>query len=189
MERTADGSTYWMLPACNFTGNLELTIGGAWTYKARSTRNSQVVLQGKTVFKPLETNGWGLGLAAGTLWHPQDSNHRAYELYAHLPATLSFQDDRILVHGNLGWSRDSADRLNHLQWGAATELEVIKPLSVFTEVFGKERGHPSFQFGFWYWIVPERMHVNAACGNRFGTPADGYWFSVGLSLFSKPFLP
>ena len=149
-----------------------------------------VALQGKTIFKPLEANGWGLGLAAGSLWHPKDdANQRAYGLYAYLPVSFSFQDDRILVHSNLGWSRDSADHLNHLQWGAATEVQVIKPLSLFTEVFGQERGHPSFQFGFWYWIVPQRMQVNAAYGNRFGTPAGGYWFSVGLSLFSGPFLP
>ena len=71
-------------PACNFTGNLELlelTVGGAWTHEAHRTRNSGVAIQGKSIFKPLETNGWGLGLAAGTLWHPEgDSNHRAYIL-------------------------------------------------------------------------------------------------------------
>ena len=87
---------------------------------------------------------------------------------------------RIFVHGNLGWNRDSAERVNHLLWGVAAEAEVIKPLFLFAEVFGQERGHPFFHFGFWYWIVPERVQVNAAYGNRFGTPSSGYWFSVGL---------
>ncbi|HET8563508.1 MAG TPA: hypothetical protein VFM35_06510, partial [Candidatus Binatia bacterium] len=162
----------------------------AWTHEARSTRNTDVVLQGKSIFKALDTNGWGVGLTAGTLWHPTgNSNHRAYGLYAYLPASFSFKDDRIIVHGNLGWNRDSAEQVNHLYWAVATETEVIKPLSLFAEVFGQERGHPHFQFGFWYWIVPERVQVNAAYGNRFGTPAGGYWFSVGFSLFSVPFLP
>src|SRR4029453_13470307 len=99
MDRDSNDATYWILPACNFTGNFELTVGGAWAHKARRTQNAQVELQGKTVFKPLEANGWGLGLAAGTLWHPkEDSNHRAYELYAYLPASFSFRDDRIIVH-------------------------------------------------------------------------------------------
>ena len=48
--------------------------------------------------------------------------------------------------------------------GHRAEVLVIKPLSLFAEVFGQEQGHPSFQFGFWYWIVPERMKVNAAYG-------------------------
>ena len=190
MERRSDSATYWILPACNFTGNLELTVGGAWTHEAHSTRNSQVVLQGKSIFKSLDTNGWGLGIAAGTLWYPKGkSNNRPYGLYAYLPASFSFKDDRIIIHGNLGWTRESAERVNHLQWGLAAEAEVIKPLSLFAEVFGQERGHPSFQLGFWYWIVSERVQVNAAYGNRFGTAGGANWFSVGVSLFSVPFLP
>jgi len=73
--------------------------------------------------------------------------------------------------------------------GVATETEVTKPLFLFAEVFGRERGHPIFHFGFWYWIVPERLQINAAYGNRFGTPPDGYFFSVGFTLFTVPFLP
>jgi hypothetical protein len=38
-------------------------------------------------------------------------------LNAYLPASFSFKDDRLIVHGNLGWNRDSADRVSHLQWG------------------------------------------------------------------------
>jgi hypothetical protein len=190
MDRNSESATFWILPACNFTGNLELTVGGAWTHKAGSTRNSQVGLQGKTIFKSLDTNGWGLGLAAGTLWHPKDnSNHRAYELYARLPVSFSFNEDRVFVHGNIGWNRDSADRVNHLLWGIAAEAEVIKRLNLFAEVFGRERGHPFFHFGFWYWLVPDRIHVNAAYGNRFGTPSSGYFFSVGFTVFSVPFMP
>jgi hypothetical protein len=93
------------------------------------------------------------------------------------------------VNGNLGWNRDSADRVSHLDWGISAQTEVTKPLFLFAEVFGQERGHPSFQFGFWYWIVFERVQVNATYGNRFGTPPSGYRFTVGLSLFSRPFLP
>jgi hypothetical protein len=190
MDRRSESATYWVLPACNFTGNLELSVGAAWTYKSHSTRNTGVVLQGKTIFKPLETDGWGLGLVAGTLWHLKDnSNDRAYTLYANLPASFSFEDDRIIVHGNLGWNHDSAEKRSHLDWGIATEAAVTKSLYLFAEVFGQERGHPFFHFGFWYWVVPERMQVNAAYGNRFGTPSRGYWFSVGFSLFSVPFLP
>jgi hypothetical protein len=138
----------------------------------------------------LETNGWGLGLAAGTLWHLEDtSSDRAYALYANFPASFSFKDDQIIVHGNLGWNHDSEERRSHLDWGIATEAKATKSLSLFAEVFGQERRHPFFHFGFWYWIVPEQVQVNAAYGNRFGTPSGGYWFSVGLSLFSVPFLP
>jgi hypothetical protein len=93
------------------------------------------------------------------------------------------------VNGNLGWIRNSAERVNHLDWGISAQAEVTKPLYLFAEVFGQERGHPPLQFGFWYWIVFERVQVAATYGNRFGTPPNGYRFTVGLSLFSRPFLP
>ena len=70
-QRRNQGSLeYWALPGCNFTGNLEITFGGARTSDAAGTRATDVVLQGKTLFKTLETNGWGTGLAIGAVRHP-----------------------------------------------------------------------------------------------------------------------
>src|SRR5688572_22139816 len=60
--RSNQGSKeYWALPACNFTGNLELTLGGGRTSDAEGIHTSDIVLQGKTLFKPMDTNGWGIG--------------------------------------------------------------------------------------------------------------------------------
>ena len=65
---------------------------GRMDAQSRQHTEHPVALQGKTIFKSLDTNGWGLGLAAGTLWHPKDnSNHRAYDLYARLPMSFSFK--------------------------------------------------------------------------------------------------
>ncbi|MCL2635297.1 MAG: hypothetical protein FWD50_01535, partial [Betaproteobacteria bacterium] len=45
-----DSTEYRLLPACNFTGNLELTLGGARTsYDDGKTRTTDVVIQGKTL--------------------------------------------------------------------------------------------------------------------------------------------
>ena len=89
-RRYRDRSENWALPACNFTGNLELTFGGARTREDGRTRTTDVVMQGKTLFKPLDTNGWGIGLAAGMVRHPQaDAGTRDW--YAYVPASFSFQ--------------------------------------------------------------------------------------------------
>jgi hypothetical protein len=34
VKKSHDSTEYWALPACNFTGNLELTFGGAWSNDA-----------------------------------------------------------------------------------------------------------------------------------------------------------
>jgi hypothetical protein len=72
--RRNEGSTeYWALPGCNFTGNLELTLGGARTSDTTGSPLTRMVLQGKTILKPREKNGWGLGLAAGTIRRSQQT--------------------------------------------------------------------------------------------------------------------
>ena len=66
------GSTeYSMQPACNVTGNLELALGITRTNAHGHGQTSNRLLQGKTVLRPLQTNGWGLALAAGSVGHPQ----------------------------------------------------------------------------------------------------------------------
>ena len=44
---------YWAIPACNFTGNLEVSIGGSAINQNGQTQNQSYVLQGKTLFKTL----------------------------------------------------------------------------------------------------------------------------------------
>ena len=94
-----DSTEYWALPACNFTGNLELTLGGARGEDDGGIRTSDMVLQGKTVFKPLEANGWAWGLGFGSVRHPaiNTRNNLIGDLYAYVPASFSFRDDRLVL--------------------------------------------------------------------------------------------
>src|SRR5690606_17292237 len=54
IQANRDSTEFWTQPACNFTGNLEWAIGGAATRQEGHTRTTDLVLQGKTLFKPLE---------------------------------------------------------------------------------------------------------------------------------------
>ena len=49
----------WMLPACNPGGNFEITAGAGMAHNDHAPRSDDYVLQAKTLFKPLESNGWG----------------------------------------------------------------------------------------------------------------------------------
>ncbi len=64
----ADSLTeYWMLPACNPGGNFEFTVGATRFEPAGQQWETRLQLQGKTLFKPLEPNGYGIGVAFGSL--------------------------------------------------------------------------------------------------------------------------
>lgn len=186
VKKNPDSTETWALPACNFTGNLELTLGGAVTREAGRAQISDVVMQGKTLFKPLATNGWGMGLAVGTVRHPQADTR---DWYAYVPTSFSFRDDAVVVHTNLGWQREGETRRDRLTWGLGTEARLAERTWLIAETFGQDQGKPFHQLGLRHWLVPDRVQLDATYGNRNGGGNGERWFSIGLRLISVPFLP
>jgi hypothetical protein len=191
VKKQPDTTEYWALPACNFTGNLELTFGGARGNDAEGTRTTDVVLQGKTLFKTLEPNGWGLGLTFGGVRHPpvEAEGNLIGDLYANVPASLSFKDDRLVLHANLGVLHEKEAKRYRMTWGLGSETRLIEHTWLIAEVFGQNEGKPFYQAGFRFWIVPDRVQIDTTYGDRAGQGTGERWFSIGLRLLSTPFLP
>jgi len=187
IRNNTDSTEYWALPACNFTGNLELTAGVARTHAGAETYLSDFVLQGKTVLKPLEANGWGVGLTAGTDSH-RHGHEAGRDWYATVPASFSFQDDRVLLHANLGWLREQTQR-TRATWGLGTEIALDQNNWLIAETFGQNQGKPDYQLGLRRWLLPGRVQIDATYGKRLAGNADEHWFSIGLRVLSAPFLP
>jgi len=184
VQKNSDSTETWALPACNFTGNLELTLGGAMTREEGRTQTTDVVMQGKTLFKTIEPNGWGIGLAAGTVRHSLVDTR---DWYAYVPTSLSFRNDAVVVHTNVGWLR--ARGRNRLTWGLGTEARLGERTWLIAETFGQNQGKPFHQLGLRHWLVPDRVQLDATYGNRNGGGNGERWFSIGLRLLSVPFLP
>ncbi|MDH2235442.1 hypothetical protein N5K27_03945 [Pigmentiphaga sp. GD03639] len=188
IRRGGDGNEYWAMPACNPTGNLELTLGGARGPVDGHVRTTDVQFQVKTLLKPLETDSWGLGVAAGTVRHPHAAG-TSRDWYAYVPASVSFAADRLVVHGNLGWM-DAADTgSRHATWGLGFEARLAQRTWLIAETFGHDRRRPSYQFGLRHWLVPDRVQIDVTYGNRMGMGREERWISLGLRLLSPAFLP
>jgi hypothetical protein len=186
VKKNPESTEAWALPACNFTGNLELTLGGAMTREAGRTQTTDVVMQGKTLFKTMEANGWGMGLAAGTVRHARADTR---DWYAYVPISFSFRDDDVAIHTNLGWLREGETRRNRLTWGVGTEARLTESTWLIAESFGQNQGKPFLQLGVRHWLVPDRVQLDVTYGNRTGGGNGERWFSIGLRLLSVPFLP
>lgn len=184
VKKNPDSTEIWALPACNFTGNLEFTLGEATTEAAGRTQTTDAVVQGKILFKTMDINGWGTGLTAGTVRHPHAN---ARDWYAYMPISFSFRDDAGVVHANLGWLREGETRRNRLTWGLGTEAQLAERTWLIAETFGQDQGKPFHQLGLRHWLVPDRVQLDATYGNRNG--GGERWFSIGLRLLSVPFLP
>ncbi len=183
------GTEYWALPACNFTGNLEFTVGGALTDDAASHQISDQVVQIKTLFRTLQPGGWGAGLASGINRHPELPGGNDW--YAYVPISFSFGNDALVLHTNTGWKKDQISRRAAFTWGLGSELAINKRNWLIAETFGNSESRPYYQLGIRHWIVPNRVQIDATLGNRLGTGAGDaeQWLSIGLRLLSLPFLP
>ena len=172
----------WALPACNPGGNFEITAGGALAWNAGIPESGAVVVQGKTLFKPLETNGWGAGLAVGYATAPGHGQSGAPYLY--IPASFSFAEDRVVIHANLGNMRERETRQNHLTWGVGSEIQTSERLYIIAESYGQKDGNPFFQLGLRYWVQPGRVQVDTTYGSRVGHFREEAFLSLGLRLIS-----
>ncbi|MDR0251248.1 MAG: hypothetical protein LBI35_08105 [Burkholderiales bacterium] len=189
-----DSTEYWTLPGCNFTENLELTFGGARARHDGKTQTTDVLFQGKTLFKTLEPNGWGWGLVAGNVRHPDVHTDRSVmgDLYAYVPTSFSFRDDRVVLHTNLGWLREKESVRHRMTWGAGTEIQLEQlgeRIWLIAETFGQNHGRPFYQAGLRYWLVQDRVQIDATYGDQLGSSTKARWFSLGLRLLSPAFLP
>lgn len=183
------GSEFWALPACNPWGNLEITVGGNWIRMQNSPDTSHLIVQGKSILKGVETNGWGVGVAIGAsdIVSPQ-SAREVSEVYLNVPVTFSFRDDTILVHVNGGVDRDRLAMETKVTWGLATEVGITDRFAIVAETFGDNHENPFVHGGIRVWVIPQRWQVDTTVGAHLGAGHAGTWVSVGIRLLTPPFL-
>lgn len=179
-----DSRELWALPACNPTGNVEVTLGGGYARTEGQPFTTDCVMQAKTLFRTLEANNWGWGLAVGTVRHPEihPGPNQLGNTYAYIPLSASFIDDTLVVHANVGWLRDRASRQQNLTFGFGAELQITARLLAIAETFGDHRNRPYWQTGARFAIVPNRVQVDATIGKQFDGPRESRWISFGLRL-------
>lgn len=174
----------WALPACNPTGNLELTLGGGIANNDGSASNSTTdfVIQAKTLFKPLITNGWGIGAAVGAIQHPEinPGPNLLGNQYAYVPLSMSFADDQIVLHMNAGWLHDRATGKHQTTWGIGTELNVNSRWTLIGESFGNSVDNPYWQAGVRYSLIPGLLQLDGTVGRQFNYATDQRWLSFGV---------
>jgi hypothetical protein len=188
-RRTRDEDEYWALPACNFTGNLELTFGGARTRNDEGSAFTENVLQAKTILKPLEAGGWGLGFTLGTVRHPRREKANGWpgDTYLTVPVSVSLMDERWTAHFNGGMVYRRDEKRTVPTWGFANEVQLRGELYLIPEIFHIEPGRPFYQVALRYMIVKDRVQVDATYGNRMGSENE-HWISIGLRLQTPPFI-
>ena len=173
---------YWVAPACNPFGNLELTLAANRIRQDEQATSHDTQFQFKTLFRELDGDGWGWGMALGAMRHPTGApDDRGYH-YAYLPLSVALAEQRVVLHLNLGWQRDQHGRQLTTTWGAGSEIKLHERLLAIAEVYGDDRQSAAWQVGARFAIVPERFQIDATLGRHVDQPWANHWLSLGLRL-------
>ncbi|MGH8703815.1 MAG: hypothetical protein ACREUO_00190 [Burkholderiales bacterium] len=163
--------------ACNLTGNLELALGRGVLKSAADGETRITLLQGKTLFKSLEPDGVGYGLAFGVSRARPHDGQRFSEPFINLIGSLSVLDDRATLHANLGAVRDRREHLTRGTWGVAAEYSLGELLQLVAETTGQRGEKPTLQAGLRVHLVPDQLQVSVALGKQ-RSPASGRRFAA-----------
>ena len=172
----------WAFPACNLTGNFEITAGVGIAKPKETASTQDYVLQAKSLFRELTTNGWGWGIAIGRVNHPDitPGPNLLGNTYAYVPISVSTLNDRVIYHVNVGWLRDNATQENRSTFGFGAEIQASNRLLLIAESFGDNKSNPYWQTGLRYSIIPNLFQVDTTIGRQFNGDINTRWISFGL---------
>lgn len=172
----------WTLPACNPTGNFEITAGGGHTKNKSEPAINDYVLQGKTLFRDLTKNSYGWGLAVGRVNHPSSipGPNSMGNTYAYIPVSISTMDDKVIYHTNVGWLRDKASSEQRMTYGFGAEVQTTNKLMLIAETFGDNKAKPYLQIGARYSVIPNLLQLDMTLGQQHNGNTDLRWISFGL---------
>lgn len=184
-----DAHELWLLPACNFTGNVELTLGKLQFNEADSTRNLYV-LQGKGVFFRETDSPHAWGWLAGLRGHHQtaDDRRQLSAVFGSLLYTYEAYRDLLLFHVNIGGRSDRDDRRNATTWGSAAEFRMNSHFTLIGEFFGDDRVPAFHQLGIRAALIPDRLEFDVSYGANSGRQADTRWWTLGIRIMQAGLL-
>jgi len=179
-----NSTEFWALPACNPTGNFEVTLGAGLSMVNDVKDTSDYVIQAKTLFKVLETNGWGIGLSIGKVYHPAvtPSANQLGNTYAYIPFSASFNDDQIVMHLNMGVLHDHSSNKDNMTWGIGGEFKASPRLMGILETYGDNQSNPFAQAGVRMSVIPNLFQVDATLGGQLNGVDDNRWISFGVRI-------
>lgn len=180
----------WLLPACNAFGNMELTLGANRTTPVEGGQTTDVVLQGKGLFRELKPNDYGLGWVANVEVHrhPQAGEKRAGSVSASGIYSHAFFDEVFFVHANLGARRLRDVGTTAIAWGLAAEYNVTDRIALLAETADTTRSRRGYQAGLWFALVPDRLELDVSVGGDARDFRQTRYWTIGFRVITPPFL-
>ncbi len=186
----------WILPACQLLPNVEISVGAGFIDDGTGHRETEHAIELKTLIRPLSPGSWGLGVVLGVGPNPsaEGEERRFGDVYAFLPASVSLLDDRLVMHGNVGWEwhRETIDHGDHahesddhhLSWGLRSDVALNDTFTLLGEFYGEDDRRPHFQAGLRLQHDGAGVEVDLTWGGSTHPDEEGPGFTVGVAFVS-----
>ena len=187
LKATENRQEFWALPACNFTENTEVTLGGA-KLKDGDQQDQNNVFQIKHLLKAMQHGHSGYAWSLGNVHYRLDKQAQSGDdVYATLISSHPYYSDHLILHTNLGLLRADQNNQYRTTWGLGAEYQLKTDLWMMGEIYGQRTSVPSYQVGLRYWLIDQRFQLDTTFGST--TDHAESWISLGVRLLSVPFLP
>lgn len=173
-----DDHDAWLLPACNPEGHVEFSLG-LNRHHAADADMQVLALQAKTLWQPLDGHNWGAGLALGALWQDDvpSGAPRNSDLYVYFPLSFAYADREGALHINLGVRSDRLAGREKFTWGLGTSRQFLRRSSVLAEIYGESGVSPSWQAGWRWALLPDRLELDTTVSDGTTEPLR---YALGL---------
>ena len=190
VDLARDARAYWVVPACNFSGHFELSVGGAGISPDEVPSSIWYAGQAKTVFGQGGDGFWSVGAVAGLIHDTGEvANDASSETYYGKTLLSLYPNEVLEVDLNLGGSNVFGAGAT-VTAGAAVQYGVLPRATLLAEIFRDERGPGKFQVGARYAFDPTPIEAYVSYGGRLDSASgDTWWAIIGFRAYTKPFLP
>lgn len=170
LQSALDRLGWYAMPACG-VGGWELGAGAL-----RQQRHGALLLQAKTLLRPLQTDGWGVALVLSG----QGGADRGAGV--NLPLTASLWRDALLVHANAGAQRAGTGGGVMGTWALGAELALGARSAVTMEAYGSgtQAAKRYARLGARHTLLPGRLDVDIAYTRGIDAAASGV--VVGMTV-------
>lgn len=168
------------LPACNPTGNFEVTAGLTTIDDQNAGKQQSYLLQGKTLLTPLDSDHrYGVGFAFGI--DRLDGNNG--DNFVYIPLSISSASQNWTTSLNLGWRQVLAQNNNILTWGMGSTYNANEYLSVFSEILGDNKVKPTIHSGLSIDVIQNELQLDMTYGQDLSLKKNSGFFTIGLNYY------
>lgn len=179
-ELSRSSDEYWVAPACNLGGNLELSLGAGLQDESGAATGKNLTVQAKTLVVEDLAQHLNIAIAVGYFYNHFDGGN-LNEWSINLPVTKGLGSESLLWHNNLGTIYEQEDKHWLFTWGTGLEYELNATFSLYAEIFGESGARPLYQLAAGYWLLPEQVQLTFGFADVFQTGEEQHRITLGLN--------